>query len=72
MHNIGLHNEKLAAQDIHKRLVPATSNGSKIDRPMDLDQVKIGMKRIHSGQGGKILSLKMTFFLLLFGLLWNL
>ena len=39
MHNIGLHNEKLAAQEVHKRLVPLSSNVSKIDRPMDLDQV---------------------------------
>jgi hypothetical protein len=35
MHNIGLHNEKLEAQEVHQRLVPPSSNVSKTD----LDQV---------------------------------
>ena len=39
MHNIGLHNENLAAQETQKRSATKnTSNITKIDRPMDLDQ----------------------------------
>jgi hypothetical protein len=43
MHNIGLHNEKLAAQETQKRASASTatknaSSTTRIDRPMDLDQ----------------------------------
>jgi hypothetical protein len=43
MHNIGLHNEKLAAQETQKRASASTatknaSSNTRIDRPMDLDQ----------------------------------